>query len=137
MGLTRGQIAVLPTLAEVLYEPPTIAGTKACGNCALWSEDRRCALFDPDQVVYKWDACGYHVPGEPAKRRIRLKMAPYVEPRYSGLGVYPRGTRCGTCPLFVADADGDEGDCLGVRHPKRIEYARVHGWACCSRYAGW
>lgn len=134
--LTRAQVAVLPNLAEVVYEPPsTDFVAKACNNCGLWSRDQYC-LIHGDRRVFSFDNCAYHVLGEPRNKRVSLRIAP-LEPKLSGLGFYPRGTRCGTCPSFVPDADGPMGDCNRVRDFKQLKYARVHAYGCCARYTGW
>lgn len=138
-GLTHAQIEILPKLNEVCYEIP-IPGQpkKACGNCATWSKDNSCAIHAPDRLVFEWDNCSYHIPGIPKNKRVHLNMAPPLEPEYSGLGYYPHGTNCTSCPHFqkFTDAGVTDGICLRVRQDERVDYARVNANGCCARYAG-
>lgn len=129
MSLTKAQIAILPNLGEVLYEPPSKDhDAKRCGNCALWSRDKRCALFG-ERLIFSWDGCGYHVPGAPRAKRIHLKMAP-LDPKLAGLGFYPRGTRCGSCAAFQPGTS----ECNRVRDFKVVRLAKVHAFGCCTRW---
>lgn len=131
MPLSKAQIAILPNLGEVLYEPASKdREAKKCGNCALWSLDKRCALFG-DRSIFSWDGCGYHVDGAPRAKRIRLKMAP-LDPKLAGLGFYPRGTRCGRCAAFQPG----KSNCNRVRDFWVVKLAVVDSFGCCTRYSG-
>lgn len=49
MSLSKAQIAILPNLGEVLYEPASKnREAKKCGNCALWGV----AMIPHDPVFY-------------------------------------------------------------------------------------
>lgn len=135
--LRPDQIEVLPTLDEASYEPPAPPGkaeNKACSNCALWSHDLRCAIHAPTRPVFGFDNCGYHVPGKPRKHRLPTVTNPPLDPRLSGLGLYPFGTRCGKCMFYVPGEKPGVGRCLRVRQWNRVEYAVVEEYGCCFRY---
>lgn len=134
-GLTRGQISVLPTLGEALYEGPNEKLTaKSCSNCGLWSRDNFCALFG-DRAIFSFDVCSFQIDGVPAKKRIRLNVVP-LDPVLGGLSWAPKGTRCGTCDHFRPDANGPMGHCVRIREDKRVKLARVHAYGCSARYGG-
>lgn len=130
---TRDQIAVLPTLAEALYEPPTppAENAKSCGNCGLWSLDERCVLFG-DKAIFSWDVCSYHVAGTPMPRKVHLKVLP-LDPTLAGLSWAPKGTKCGSCEAFIRE----RRLCTRTRDDKVVKLATVHQNGCCSRYTGW
>lgn len=139
--LTPEQIRVLPKLNEVVYEIPIGRTTKSCSNCFMWSSDNHCMIHAPDRLVFGFDNCSYHLPlkpnTEPATKRVNLPLVP-VEPEMSGLGLYPSGTRCGSCIHFRpgAGAKTTAGLCARVRQDFAEKYAAVDAYGCCARYVG-
>lgn len=134
-GLTRGQILVLPTLGEALYEGPNPQKTaKSCSNCGMFSLDNFCAILG-DKAILPFDVCSFQIDGVPAKKRIRLNVIP-LDPVLAGLSWAPAGTRCGTCNFFRPDAEGPMGYCVRIRDDNHVKLARVHEYGCSARYRG-
>jgi len=121
----------LPTMAEVLFEPPFASGDrKVCWNCGLFvsSEPTTCAIHG--DVPVRWDAiCGYHVPGAAmTPRAARALHIEPVSPSLSGLAHVLGGTSCDRCVYYQA-VGAHDGTCIAV-DKKPLVAAR----ACCSRW---
>lgn len=124
----------LPTLSDVLYEPPGELGGKRCANCRLWAErDERCTIIDQLVPVTYDMVCGYHVDGEPQMYATALTGTAKLSAELAGLQCAPpRGTSCSGCRYYEA-LDANLGVCRAVAS-ERGGCARVDALGCCSRW---
>ena len=79
--------------------------------------------------------CGYHVFGDPMKKRpVHPGMDP-VDPELSGfeanVGV---GTFCGSCIFY--EGDNQNGVCHGVAKASGVPPQPVEFMGCCARWEG-
>jgi hypothetical protein len=125
--LVRFLFEHLPGPAGVLYAPPNKDDSrKSCGNCFMWSGDKRCLIHDRDLEVSADSVCGYHVFGKPLKKWVDRGIQA-LDPALTGLEKVPGGTSCDLCMWF------EKGLCLAVRGPDGNP-AKVQAKGCCARW---
>ncbi len=128
-------LEIIPTLSDVLYQPPNPDGSrKRCDNCCMFLPNGlspRCFIHAADKFISSQMVCGYHVYGTPMAVHPRVGRAvPGVEPELSGL-IWTLGTSCDRCVWYQAE-DEDTGLCMSVREGDGP--AEVEALGCCARW---
>jgi hypothetical protein len=120
-------------IAEVLYVDPAPGGEpRNCKNCVMWGSDtNQCSLMPPNVEATADHVCGYHVFGNPSKKKIQFDGIHPVNQKNSGFIVVKGGSSCQTCNWFSKE-DEEDGVCLAVN--KRKKRAHVHPLGCCTRW---
>lgn len=124
--------APLPTLAEVVYEPPFPSGlkTKFCGDCAFYVMGKAICLVHGQDLKIEINAvCGYHVNGIPMQNWPIDFHAMALSPELTGL-VSDGRTHCGNCKWFYAS----ESKCMATVEADRVKHPKVDYNGCCARW---